>query len=375
MQTCFLVILLLDQVPIPASAGGRAYQSVGWRPTAIPIVNFSSDDGAGYGVRTYLYEYDGESIPYRRAYSLQGFATTKGKWVHRLQLDTPNFRPGQRLEIEAVYEKEESANYYGELDDEEVDALLGDVDDDTRDDRTTFEQAYPKLRVMWIRDLRAPWRLRTGLQLGHTSITPNADTASLLDILNPLGAEGGTLLLVNASLRYDTRDDYTDSGTGILEELLVEYGLGAGGDYNGARLSLEHRHFLSLARNLVFAHRVNADLTLGDVPFYEELQLGGSATVRGLKAARVRGQGRFLFNAELRWQGIRLSQGQQIYLGGLLFVDAGQIFKRSDGPSVDDWQSGRGAGLRFHWQSTVVRADYGVSGGRTGLYITFSQIF
>lgn len=375
IQRLLLAALLLSQLPIPAIAGSRAYQTMGWRPTAIPIVNFSSDDGAGYGVRTYLYEYDGESIPYRRAYSLQAFATTRGKWVHRLLLDTPDFRPGQRLEVEAVYEKEKFANYYGELDDAAVDALLGDVDDDTREERTTFEQAYPKLRVMWIRDLRAPWRLRSGLQLGHASITPNADTGSLLDILDPLGAEGGTLFLANASLRYDNRDDYNDSAHGILEEVLVEYGFGGGGDFNGARLSFEHRHFLSLLANLVLAHRINADLTFGDVPFYEELQLGGSSTVRGLKAARVRGQGRFLLNAELRWQGIRLSQRQQIYLGGLLFADAGQIFARRDGPSLDNWQSGTGAGLRFHWQSTVVRADYGSSGGRTGLYITFSQVF
>jgi len=48
---------------------------------------------------------------------------------------------------------------------------------------------------------------------------------------------------------------------------------------------------------------------------------------------------------------------------------------RRDGPSLDDWQSGTGAGLRFHWQSTIVRADYGSSGGQTGLYITFSQVF
>jgi len=32
-------------------------------------------------------------------------------------------------------------------------------------------------------------------------------------------------------------------------------------------------------------------------------------------------------------------------------------------------------GLRCHWQSTIVRADYGTSGDRRALYITFSQVF
>ena len=370
-----MATVLLTGLAPPAAARQRAYQSIGWKPTAIPILNFSSDDGAGYGLRTYLYDYDGESIPYHRAFSAQAFFTTKGKWVHRLQMDTPNFRPGQRLEIELVYEKEEFANYYGELSDAEVDALLGDVNADTRKKRTTFEQAYPKLRIMWIRNLRAPWRLRAEFQAGHSSITPNADAGSILKKLDPLGADGGTLFTAGTSLRYDTRDDYTNGTKGILEEFLIQYGIGGGGDFNGAKLSYEHRHFLPLLDGLVFAHRADADITFGNVPFYEELKLGGSSTVRGLAAARVRGQGRFLANGELRWQGLRLSSRQQIYLGGLLFADVGQIFTRRNGPSLDDWRTGKGAGLRFYWHSTIVRADYGSSGDRTGLYITFSQVF
>ena len=34
-----------------------------------------------------------------------------------------------------------------------------------------------------------------------------------------------------------------------------------------------------------------------------------------------------------------------------------------------------GAGLRYHWHSTIVRADYGASKNRTAIYITFSQVF
>lgn len=373
-SSILLTVSLMAAIP-PANAGKRAYQSVGWKPTAIPIVNFSSDDGTGLGLRAYLYDYDGESIPYRRSFSAQAFFTTGGKWVHRLQMDIPNFRPGHRLEIEALFEKEEFANYYGELSDAEVDSLLGEVDADTRKKRTTFEQAYPKLRIMWIRNLRAPWRLRAEFQAGHSSITPNADEGSILRNLDPLGANGGTLFIAGSSLRYDTRDDYTNSAKGILEEFLIQYGIGGGGDFNGVKLSYEHRHFLPLWEGLVFAHRAGADITFGNVPFYEELKLGGSSTVRGLAAARVRGQGRFLANGELRWQGLRLSNRQQIYLGGLLFADAGQVFARRDGPSLDDWRTGKGAGLRFYWQSTIVRADYGSSGERTGLYITFSQVF
>ena len=111
------------------------------------------------------------------------------------------------------------------------------------------------------------------------------------------------------------------------------------------------------------------------MPFYELLELGGSSTVRGLPAARLRGEGRFLLNGELRWRGVQLSRRQHVFLGALLFADIGQIYTRSDGPDLDTWRRGAGTGLRFHWHSTVVRADYGQASGKTGIYITFKQLF
>jgi hemolysin activation/secretion protein len=102
--------------------------------------------------------------------------------------------------------------------------------------------------------------------------------------------------------------------------------------------------------------------------------MGGSSSVRGLAAARERGEGRLLANLELRAYGLPIWPRQQLYLGGLLFVDGGQIFELEDGPG-GSWRRGQGAGLRLHWHSTIVRADYGTSGSRTGLYITFGQVF
>ena len=64
-----------------------------------------------------------------------------------------------------------------------------------------------------------------------------------------------------------------------------------------------------------------------------------------------------------------------MYLGLVMFADAGQIFERGDLPGSGRWRNGRGAGLRYHWHGTIVRADYGSSQDRTAIYITFSQVF
>ncbi len=368
---CAVAGLLLLR-PAPADAG-PAHESTGWRPTAIPLLNFSSDDGTGYGLRANLYEYDGRTVPYRRKYSAQLFFTTRGKWVHRLLMDTPRFRGrGDRLELELVYEKEEFANYYGGLSKAETRGLDRD--------QKTFSRAFPEFKLRWIRPLGSrrgptPWRLRLGSRLSYHEITPNADAGNILAEINPLGAGGGPLAQASASLRYDTRDNYNDTSAGLLEELLVEYTFGAGGDYHGVQARLEHRHFASPLPGIVAAHRLALDWTAGDLPFFEELELGGSSTVRGLPKARDRGETRVLLNGELRWRGLRLSAAQSMYLGGLLFADAGQIFGRGEWPARGDWRRGAGLGLRFLWQSTIVRADHGFSSGGSGIYITFSQVF
>ena len=366
---CAAGLLLFRPAPVDA---GAAYESTGFRPTAIPLLNFSSDDGAGYGLRANLFEYDGRTVPYRRKYSAQLFFTTRGKWVHRLLMDTPRFRGGDRLELELVFEKEEFANYYGGLSKEETRGLDRD--------RRTFSRAFPEFRARWIRPLGSPrastpWRLRLGSRLSWHEITPNAEAGNILFERNPLGADGGPLAQAGAALRYDTRDNYNDSSAGLLEEALVQYTFGAGGDYNGLQARLEHRHFAALLPGIVAAHRIALDWTAGDLPFFEELELGGSSTIRGLPKARDRGEARVLLNGELRWRGVRLSSAQNIHVGGLLFADAGQIFGGGEGPSRDDWRRGAGLGLRLLWQSTIVRADHGFSSGGSGIYITFSQLF
>ena len=158
------------------------HETVGWRPTAIPLLNFSSDDGTGYGLRANLFEYDGQSVPYRRKYSAQLFMSTKGKWVHRVLVDTPEFRPGRRLEVELVYEKEDFANYYGGLSDEDIAKYSRD--------QKTFRHAFPELKVKWIRTLRFPWRLRIGGRLSHNDIEPNAADGVLSALDSPRRGRG-----------------------------------------------------------------------------------------------------------------------------------------------------------------------------------------
>ena len=331
------------------------------------MAGFSSEDGPGYGLRLALYAYDGETVPYLNSTSIQAFFTTKGKWAHRFLVDYPQIRPGHRLEVEVRYDKEDRAGYYGSLDDGQIDAYSLD--------EQTFRQRDPYLAVRWIRDLRRPWRLQLGLRTGRTFIDLHKTSGTILQQLAPLGDEGGALTQLNAALRYDTRDNYNNASQGHLTEARVEHGFGAGSTFNGGTVDLQHRHFIQFLHGFVFAHRATATYTYGDVPFFEQPKLGSSKTLRGLSADRLRGEARILFNTELRWLGLRLSQKHRVYGGLNIFGDVGQVYDRSDAPSLTGWNVGVGIGARLYWYSTVVRADYGQSEGDSALYMRFAQIF
>lgn len=371
MPRIFL-LLLIASVPAEAS---NIYQEPGWKPTAIPLLNYSSDYGTGYGLRFSLFRYEGQTLGYNRAYSAQLFFTTRGRWVHRLYLDLPQWRPGQRLEIEMLLEKEHHANYYGDLRDPAVDQLLGTANHQARVDRTTFRQLNRSLRLMWLRSLHAPWGLRLELRASDNEVEANAIEGSLLHLLHPLGASGGTLLQLRSALRCDTRDDYLNSTRGQLVELEIEFDAGGKGAFHGGQLGFEHRYFVPLPAGLVLADRFNFAWAYGALPFFAFPDLGGSDTIRGLMASRVRGRARLLGNAELRWRGLNLFPQEQISGGLVLFADAGQIFKPAAGPDLHHWYCGTGLGGRFFWHSTIVCGDLGRSGGQWGIYLTFSQVF
>ena len=209
--------------------------------------------------------------------------------------------------------------------------------------------------------------------MSRAAITPNAGAGNILAEAAPPGIHGGVLGQVNASVRYDTRDDYNDTSTGLLEELLLEYG--GGGGYDGLTVRFEHRHFAAPLAGLVVAHRLAFDWTAGELPFYEWPEVGGGDTVRGLVRGQDRGGRRVLLNGELRWRGMRLSARESMFLGAVAFADAGRVFGGGELSAPGRWRRALGVGLRGRWQSTVVRADYGRAGSATGLYLTFSQMF
>jgi outer membrane translocation and assembly module TamA len=194
----------------------------------------------------------------------------------------------------------------------------------------------------------------------------------------------GHLLL---GLIRDTRDNEGDPSRGGSEELalrLARPGLGSRFRFGQATLVL--RRFVPLGPRVVLGGRFIADGLFGEVPFFEwssigGLQpaegIGGISSVRGITRQRYGGTVKLLGNLELR---ATLAHpvvfGERFKLAGVLFADGGRAW--APGVADGEWHRihpAAGVGLRVVRGAAAVRADFGVSRERAGLYVTFGHLF
>ena len=87
----------------------------GWGVQGLPLINYNSDEGLGYGARLLLVDSgDGTQRPYRHALLAQFFQTTVGVAIHRLSLDAPRlFDSPWRLVLDVALLNDRFSPYYG----------------------------------------------------------------------------------------------------------------------------------------------------------------------------------------------------------------------------------------------------------------------
>jgi outer membrane protein assembly complex protein YaeT len=140
------------------------------------------------------------------------------------------------------------------------------------------------------------------------------------------------------------------------------------GTFNYFALSVDGRHYLPIGNRIVVASRLQVG-TIDDrgddgtnVPFSKKYFLGGATSLRGWGRYEVSplsesglplgGNSLLALNAELRG----LLRGQ---LGGVLFVDAGNVWPNEWQYDPADLRVAVGAGLRYETPVGPVRFDFG----------------
>src|ERR1700691_3972701 len=102
------------------SADDLASKNDGGYFTGLPLINYTTDTGVGYGGRLYYYWNGHRSdpafarTPYLYRVFLQLFATAKGTQFHWLDFDAPKvLDTPYRLRSQLIYQRVQNQNYFG----------------------------------------------------------------------------------------------------------------------------------------------------------------------------------------------------------------------------------------------------------------------
>jgi outer membrane protein assembly complex protein YaeT len=239
--------------------------------------------------------------------------------------------------------------------------------------------------VSWDRERRDPVRRRAGSNsVALTVINEFSDYGvSELAMQNPeirqqlialgldpvTGAGTGTLVALRAEARRNTTGSLLDARRGYLATAAVERAGGfLPGDFAYTEVSTEGRHYVSLGRRAVLAHRVRFGAIDGpdplgqSVPFFKRYFLGGSTSLRGW--------GRFevspLTESGFPVGGFTLLEGSSELrlpvtraMSVVAFVDAGNVWGSPWDADFGDLRVSAGPGLRYNTPIGPVRLDLG----------------
>jgi hypothetical protein len=417
---------------VPAGrSSGLAQESrvrTGLGMAGLPLVNYNTDTGLGYGARAVLYDYGPGQKPYRYSVTLQFFQTTNGLMLHALALDAPALA-GSAWRLETVFRVigDRFSPYYG-LGNNTVyepafetcsspDALRNNPDVCPGNPifrgvhYYQFQSLIADASIKARRDLGRDWRLLlvyrprlTFIEVAYPSVGGQSRDSKLVEDWQagenlpglrfdergkPRPVRTGE---VTVGILYDSRTPEFSPVRGMFHELSGRWAdrvVGSQLAYWGGNLTLRAYRHLDDGRRLVAAGRLVADYLGGDVPFYllsstggldGPQAIGGLSSLRGLRRNRFVGRLKAFANAELRWTFARFQPGRHdLELTGVAGLDVGRAWKdlAPDAPWPRPHHTSV-AGLRLIWDDAfIVRVDYGRAWSQrsSGLYVDFFHVF
>ncbi|HAA57525.1 MAG TPA: hypothetical protein DCE42_22355 [Myxococcales bacterium] len=398
--------------------------------TILPVLNYSTDRGLGFGVYSIIAKFKEGVYPYLwRAYfrlSSTVKLTENGEALfpfHEdfVRLDLPGLDGGRvRLNLRAGFFRFSTTGYYGIGNASQ--RLIGNGISPELVKPSSYYQIdriYPEVMLLSRRELWRKGRKRLSSFFGANvvyNVTNFAKGSRLDEDIKAAerGASAHDLFLrdmlrglrpharfeAHLGLVYDSRDSEFAPSKGMFHEVSVRGGTAFSSELSYSGLNAKARFFFSIWKDyLVFAVRLIGDVLFGNTPYYELYRYGGlfpdegpggGYNIRGTSPQRFYGRGKLIGNAELRSKIFAFDTPVgYIALGLVLFADAGRVWgalsyqDKEVGRIVDGegagLQYGFGVGGRLQLGATVVmRADVAYSpseNGNIGFFFLLGHVF
>ena len=404
-----------------------AKKKEGWYPTGLPLLNYDSDNGFGYGVRAYLYnngtrdeEYFAYA-PYKMQLYAQFYQTTNGYQYHEVNLDMPYIMGTKfRIITSVAYDKKINANFFGIGADaakrkltiydnsfnvvKQFDKYKDFVEyyDDNPGYTKYFNYQYtkPSYFLNIYRDLTQNLKMLVGFEVKKVTIDTwdgekfdgDPQGPTLLEQRKPEGYKGGWSNFARLGVYYDTRDYEPDPKSGYFIDYAFEVSRGwLGSDYDFIRNTVQLQYYVPLLSSLTLALRAGYTDTNMDAPFFEmgyfgfslnrRTGNGSNRTIHGYKEQRFVAPTMTVANTELRWKFAEANPWNQNFQFKLTaFYDVGNVYDKAGDPFSEprfgDYKQAYGGGLVIAWNmATIIHFYYGMSKEDTSISVNFNHTF
>ncbi len=196
------------------------------------------------------------------------------------------------------------------------------------------------------------------------------------DLIGTGVAENNTLLIQFAELRWDASDNKLNPTRGVILRGELDHSTSALiSTESFFKLLLEARHYYPLREQIILASRI----TVGGIKLYAGSEsvpsnvrffAGGPGSIRGYAPNRVGPldiTGRPIGGDSLLAGSVELRFPIRGDLGGVVFVDAGNVYSGSPAYDLSDLRVGMGPGIRYNTPVGPFRLDFGIAlNPRTG---------
>lgn len=193
------------------------------------------------------------------------------------------------------------------------------------------------------------------------------DTLIALGLDPRTGRAQGWLGAIIADYNRNTTENLLDARRGYVLSAHVEKA-GMGGDYNYLETTAEGRHYWNLNDRAVLASRLRVASIGGtdnpdvDVPFFKRYFLGGSQSLRGwgrLEVAPLDENGFPIGGFSSLEAMVEFRAPITTNIGGVLFVDAGNVWPERFDFNAGDLKYDAGFGVRYRTPVGPLRFDFG----------------